>query len=288
MRMAFHLRSMTSKAAEFLVVSLLTLTANPVLADGASPWAKGHYAQTRLLSGQIAGETGDAQILAGVQIKLDPGWKTYWRNPGDSGLPPSFDWSGSQNLKSAKVLWPAPHRFSDSSGTSIGYTGDVVFPVEIVPDSKAEAVELKLKLDYAICKDICVPAEAKLDLRLAAGGRGSADFAKEIARHMTMVPRDGAGAPRIGRAKATLKGAAPRIVVEAHFPKGTKGADLFAEAGDDIYLPPPQTAEMTGEGSVRFTIAIGGDAEAPKLKGREIKLTLVSDEGASETLWKVE
>jgi DsbC/DsbD-like thiol-disulfide interchange protein len=283
---------MAPKAARILAVLLLAQAANAARADDASPWAKGHYAQTRLLSGEIAGVTGETQIVAGVQIKLDPGWKTYWRNPGDSGLPPSFDWSQSQNLKSAKVLWPAPHRFSDSYGTSIGYTGGVVFPVEIVAERKGEPVDVKLKLDYAICKDICVPAEAKLDLRLGDGARRSAGFAGEISRFMTLVPRksakEGAGAPNIERAEAKLTGSAPSIVVEARFPEGTKGADLFAEGGSDIYLPPPQTIKKTGEASVRFTIALGKDAEAAKLKGREIKLTLVSDAGSSETLWKVE
>ena len=297
MNMAFRMRHVTPKAAKILALAAFMLAGNGAWAGDASPWETGHYAKTRLLSGRIAGTAGENQIVAGVQIKLDAGWKTYWRNPGDSGLPPSFDWSGSKNLKSAKVLWPAPHRFSDSYGTSIGYTGDVMFPVEIAPQRKGEPVDLDLKLDYAICKDICVPAEAKLKLIVDGEARGLAGSGAEIARQMTLVPGDAGdagtsgaepGGPRIERAKAALDGPKPSIVVEARFPNGIKGADLFAEGGAEIYLPPPQMIEKTGATSVRFTIEIAADADAPQLKGRDVRLTLVSDGGASEMLWRVE
>src|SRR5512136_615401 len=82
----------------------------PCLAAAAteSPWAKQTYSQVRLVSGTVQDQGG----LAGVQIRLNPGWHTYWRSPGDSGVPPEFDWSGSKNLKQAQVLYPAPHRIA--------------------------------------------------------------------------------------------------------------------------------------------------------------------------------
>src|SRR5436309_312013 len=72
--------------------------------------------------------------IAGVELQLPEGWKTYWRTPGDAGgVPPTFDWSKSDNLASVKVLYPAPKRFSDRAGDTVGYKGTVVFPVEVIP-----------------------------------------------------------------------------------------------------------------------------------------------------------
>ena len=67
-------------------------------------WVQGLHSRARLLSGDRKG----GEWLAGIEIALDPGFKTYWRNPGESGLPPRFDWSGSENVKSVDIRWPAP------------------------------------------------------------------------------------------------------------------------------------------------------------------------------------
>ena len=101
---------------------------------------------------------------AGVEIKLKEGWHTYWRYPGDSGVPPVLDFSKSQNVKAVTVLYPAPSRFPDGAGgNSIGYTGVLILPLHVVPQDAGKPVTLDLKLDYAVCEKLCVPAEAKLD-----------------------------------------------------------------------------------------------------------------------------
>src|SRR5262245_48206912 len=91
--------------------------ATPGEAADASPWDKGSNWSVRLIGG--AAQAG--LVRAGIEIKLDPGWKTYWRYPGDSGIPPRFDFAGSGNVKAVAVMWPAPHRFPDGAGHSIGY-----------------------------------------------------------------------------------------------------------------------------------------------------------------------
>src|SRR5205085_7245804 len=105
-------------------------------------------------------------LRAGVELKLATGWKTYWRYPGDSGVPPRFDFARSENVKSVTVKWPAPQRFSDESGVSIGYKDQVVFPLEVVPQDAAKTTVLRLDLDYAICEKLCMPATAKAELAL--------------------------------------------------------------------------------------------------------------------------
>ena len=111
-------------------------------------------------------------MRAGIEIRLDPGWKTYWRYPGDSGVPPTLDFAGSENIKSVTTLWPAPERFADGAGgNSIGYLGDVVLPLRIVPNDATKPSSLHLKLGYAVCGKLCVPAEADLDLDTVRQGR---------------------------------------------------------------------------------------------------------------------
>lgn len=129
----------------------------------ASAWANGSHSAMRLLSGGAA--RGQVQ-LAGVEMRLLPGYKTYWRTPGDSGVPPVFDWSRSQNLGSITVLWPAPERFSDGAGSSIGYHGEVVFPVHVTAADPKKPVKLVLRLDYAVCDQMCIPARGEAELKL--------------------------------------------------------------------------------------------------------------------------
>src|SRR5665647_808307 len=137
------------------------------LAADESPWSQDSRSAVRLVAG--ANKNGEAPLRAGIEITLQPGWKTYWRYPGDSGVPPRFDFSGSDNLKSAKVLYPAPHLFADEAGNSLGYKDAVIFPVLISPLLPGKPITLRLKLDYAVCEKLCIPAEGRADLTLGLG-----------------------------------------------------------------------------------------------------------------------
>src|SRR5580700_9618148 len=134
-------------------------------AADASSWDGDARSAVRLVAGGIAGSSGDI-LRAGVEIRLAAGWKTYWRYPGDSGVPPRFDFSGSRNVKSVTFAWPAPHRAHDESGTTIVYQDGVIFPLRVVAQDAEKPVELSLKLDYAVCHDICIPKDAKAELAL--------------------------------------------------------------------------------------------------------------------------
>src|SRR5271169_3891811 len=132
--------------AAFAACGLVMTLGQPARAAdaSASAWAEDSRSGVRLIAG--ANKNGEAPLRAGIEIKLQPGWKTYWRYPGDSGVPPRFDFSGSENLKSAKVSYPAPHLFSDDSGNSLGYKDEVIFPVTVEPAQPGKPVTLRLKL----------------------------------------------------------------------------------------------------------------------------------------------
>ena len=131
-----------------------------------SPWSIGEHAKLRLIAGATT-PTGKQRV--GVEIVMSPGFKTYWRSPGEFGVPPSFDWSGSTNIGGLDVRWPVPERFQDSAGYSIGYVGEVVIPVSVQPVDPSRPVMVVLKLDYAVCEKICIPAKGEASLWLEPG-----------------------------------------------------------------------------------------------------------------------
>lgn len=260
-------------------------------AGSATSWTEQNHATTRLVS-DTAQWQGRKVLMAGVHIKLDAGWKTYWRNPGDSGLPPRFDWSGSKNLKSARLLWPAPVRYRDSAGTSFGYKKEVVFPVVIEPEKPDQPVDLNLKMEFAVCADICIPAEAELKLRAGDGGFFSRSHTDLLRRYLDRVPtrqKSGSGSgPSVNRAKAQLEGPAPHLTVDASFPGGGEGADLFVEGPEGFYLAPAELAGRQQDGTVRFKIDLTKGDDPGTLRGQTVTLTLVSDSAQAETTWRIE
>lgn len=131
-----------------------------------SPWSKGDHSSLRLIAGATSA-SGKQRI--GVEIVMAPGYKTYWRSPGDYGAPPQFDWSGSVNVGGLDVRWPAPERFADGTGHSIGYVGEVVIPVSVQPADPSKPVMVVLALDYAVCEKICIPVKGEARLWLEPG-----------------------------------------------------------------------------------------------------------------------
>src|SRR3954453_17554282 len=130
-------------------------------AEDASAWQRDGHSAVRLLAGPRSG----AVLLGGVAFQLQPGWKTYWRTPGDSGVPPRFDFSKSENIEAVTVLWPAPMKFDDGAGGhSLGYRDQVVLPLRIVAKNADKPVTLRAEIHYAVCENLCIPVEASSEL----------------------------------------------------------------------------------------------------------------------------
>ncbi|MFO1202429.1 MAG: protein-disulfide reductase DsbD family protein [Tabrizicola sp.] len=108
--------------------------------------------------------------MAAVDLQLAPGWKTYWRSPGDAGIPPTFDWSGSENVKAIRLHWPAPEVFEANGMQTIGYHERLVLPVEITPEDPSRPVKLSVEMALGVCDEICMPAVVDLSASLTAPG----------------------------------------------------------------------------------------------------------------------
>lgn len=257
----------------------------PAAAQDATAWQKETHAATRLIAGPLQ-KTSDGSVLrAGIEIRLDPGWKTYWRYPGDTGVPPTFDFAASQNVKSTTVQWPAPEAFSDGAGGhSIGYVGDVILPLAITPADAAQPASLHVKFNYAICGTLCVPAEATLAISLPGNSADDAVLEKAEQR----VPKHVALGRGSGNALAILSvnresgGAHDRVVVDLAAPAGAP-VELYAEGPTpDWALPLPQPIGPATGPTRRFAFDLDGLPPGARIKGAAITLTAVSGDDAIE------
>ncbi|NNE52217.1 MAG: hypothetical protein HKN30_07430 [Sulfitobacter sp.] len=124
-------------------------------------------AQQRLES-PIRGEilTGwqqaDGTRIAAIRLELEPGWKTYWRSPGDAGIPPQIDWKNSRNLAGVGLIWPTPRVYREGGVTTIGYKDVLVLPLSIAPKRAGQPITLRAALDIGVCKDVCIPHQMSL------------------------------------------------------------------------------------------------------------------------------
>ena len=223
-----------SLAMASLVSVLALIPAQPERALAqASPWTQGEKSRTRLIG---AGAPEGGRHLAGVEIRLAPRSLTYWKLPGDAGVPPAFSFEGSRNLASATPLYPPPRRFPEAGGEAFGYMDEVVFPLIVTPVDPARPVNLVLKFDYATCEQLCIPAQASLRLDLAPRGGPSAE----------------AGLLRAWLARTPRRDdpAAPKPVVMRQGPEawtlrfsGEPPVDVFAEGPQDWYFDTKRAGE---------------------------------------------
>ena len=255
-------------------------------AQESSAWDAEPHAAARLIAGAALQSADAAWLRAGIEIRLDSGWKTYWRYPGDSGVPPTLDFAGSENVKSVTVLWPAPTRFADGAGGhSIGYHGDVVLPLRVLTNDAAKPAALHLKFGYAVCSNLCVPVEAEFDLALS-GKRGAEEATlvaaeARVPRRATLGAGSAAGGLASRSARRDWTGAGERIVVEVAAPAGTP-VDLFAEGpAPDWALPLPE-ASGSGGGTRRFTFDLDGLPPGAHVDGATLTLTATSPDDAIE------
>ena len=216
--------------------------------------------------------------MAALRLELAPGWKTYWRAPGEAGIPPRIDWSGSRNVEAVEIIWPTPELTMTSGYRTIGYTNDLVLPVRLTPKRPGAAMVLAADLEIGICREVCVPVEAKARRDIPPGaGRRDPRIAAALAMRPYTAAEAGVGrvtcrvAPASGgltlvtEIEMPRRGAQELVVVE------TSNPDLWVAQGDtarkgDMLRAETEIQHVEGRGvlldrgALRFTVLSTGDA----------------------------
>lgn len=198
--------------------------------------------------------------MAALEIVMEPGWKTYWRSPGDSGIPPSFDWQGE--MGTVTFLWPAPEVFEAGGARSVGYHGRLVLPFRVAP---GQSGPLRAEVEFGLCRDVCVPVR----MALAAPQAGSAPDPRILAALAAQPVAGEAGAVR-----CEVRPIDDGLRITAHLPEGTTG-EVVAELADPaIWVSGPERASGAGGPSASFE-AVAPDGKPFALDGEAIRITVL-------------
>jgi suppressor for copper-sensitivity B len=271
-----RLRAVRFLALSGLVCALLSLPggARPAQA-AASDWLDHDHSQLRLIA--ASDSVGQAEELRlGLHFKLQPGWKIYWRSPGDAGYPPAIDWQASGNLAGAEFQWPVPHRFSLFGLETFGYGDEVVLPIAARLERPGEAVALRAEVSYLVCSDICVPHDGTLSLDLPAGPGTSALHAFLIDQARSLVPGLGAETGlTLERALLTGSTEEPVLEVVARSDIPFEAPDLLVEGPPGYFFAKPEV--RLGDGGKRAELSLPATRSSLAkgvLEGKRLTLTV--------------
>ncbi|WP_274629778.1 protein-disulfide reductase DsbD domain-containing protein [Arvimicrobium flavum] len=252
-----------------LSISLTLLAGSPVLAS-SSAWHEAEGVRLRLVTSGQADASGT--LKGALQIDLHREWKTYWRDPGGSGVPPSIDISGSANIASLDIGYPAPTRFNDESGPWVGYKHSLALPVTFRLAAPTEPARIVAEVFIGVCETICIPVQARFEVD-PASDPGNPEDAALVERAGAALP----SAPQEDFGVELLSAGEDQLVVEAAFPGDAAAVDLFLAGTEGYSLGRPH--KEIRDGKVTFAVPII-DRPAEKPVGAGLPYTLVTQAGA--------
>jgi len=223
-------------------------------------------------------ELADGRRVVAIKLSLEDGWKTYWRAPGDSGIPPLFSWKGARNIAQMQITWPQPKVFDDGGVRSIGYKKQLVIPLHIAPKRDDKPVHLKGRMDIGICSDICAPYTLKFDTKLEDVGSFPTP---EIASALASAP--------FSASEAGVKSATCRLTptddgmqIEARVTVPSTGGreETVIEAGQDtIWVSEPVTTRK-GDQLVAVSQIFHSSGAAFSVNRSAVRITILGSNHA--------
>src|SRR5260221_6981730 len=245
----------------------------------ATDWVGDSRAAVRLITATDH-ISADSTLEAGLEFRFAKGWHGYWRTPGDAGIPPTVDWSASENISGSDISWPAPHRLVIDELQNSVYENDVVLPVKLFLKQAQTSARIKASISYAACSEICVPLQAELTLPLPTGAGGTSAESVLINSAQKQVPGspDAAGIDVI-RTRFARTASESTLVVDLRSKSGAfVRPDLFVEgAGNGI--PPAPKVELQDAGKTARLIVRLAALPPPD---RPLTLTLIDENRAAE------
>jgi DsbC/DsbD-like thiol-disulfide interchange protein len=247
-------------------VLLIALGAMPLRAQSSME----HILSHRVIAGWTQ---ADGTRLAALELTLAPGWKTYWRAPGDAGIPPEFTWRGARNLSAVHVHWPAPMVFWQSGMRSVGYKDKVVLPLSVVPRDQGQDVRLKGRVDLGICSDICVPASIDIDAVVPAAQQDRSPSIVAALATLPLSAREAGVTSTVCRLTPTASGM--KIEARVTVPPIGGDEDAVIEASAPGIWVSEAEVDRAGE-SLIVTAELIGQTQGPLVVDRSrLRITLI-------------
>lgn len=267
-----------------LALLLIAAGSTTVLAQQGQ-WVRADSASVRLVSAVMG--VGQSETLPlGLEFRLDPGWKIYWRSPGDAGLPPIPDWSASQNVGSATLEWPVPERFMFFDLGTLGYSDTVLFPLSVTPQRVGEPVNLAGIVDYLICAEICIPGRAELSLTIPDGPADLSPDAHLIDQARALVPRPQSDAAGLAVQQVSLipqRDGTSRLSLDVESPSVDFTAlDAIVEGPGGAYFDAPNLTSNGGR-AASLELVIPASMDSAALLSDGVTVTLIDGQRAVET-----
>ncbi len=217
--------------------------------------------------------------MAAMELTLAPGWKTYWRSPGDAGIPPSFDWSESENVKSVRIHWPAPDVFETNGLQTIGYHERLVLPLEITAVDPSRPIRLSVEVQLGVCDEICLPAALDLTSDLTRPGAPDASIKASLAQRAT--PAREAGVTGVSCLVDPISDGL-RLTARVRLPDpGLPEVVAFETSDRSVWVAPAITQREGGE-LVAMTELVAPDGTPFALDRSDVTLTILAAGGAVE------
>lgn len=267
------------KFAVLLAGTLLSsLVSSPPSHALEGAWQDLPNARARLLA---TGDPMTGRLLAGLEIELDKDWKTYWRFPGDSGIPPTFDWSEASNVADTRPQFPAPVRFTDDYGESVGYKKHVVFPIEVDLERRGVPTDLELTVILGICREVCIPVSERFSLKIPPVFVATQNARELLSSAKASVPvvATGSDRPQI----SVVERAGKTAMLTIRVPADLQIEDVFVEGPQTWFLGlPKKLPSSAGDSSQLWGLALDGVPLGKSPWGTAMRLTMVGPEQSYE------
>ncbi|MEM9145065.1 MAG: protein-disulfide reductase DsbD domain-containing protein [Pseudomonadota bacterium] len=260
------------------IVPLVTVSGIALAAGQAPGQSLVSTGQSFLTAALLPGAMAGGERLAGLEMVIVPGWKTYWRSPGEAGVPPRFDWSASGNLAEVEVLWPRPEMFESFGMMTIGYGGRVVLPIRLVPEDPDAPIEVALALEVGVCADICVFENTVLEAVYAPELESHTDA---IAAAHEMVPPSGLEAGVL-RAECRIEGAGRERAFSALLELADPPVNPYVviEGTDEAWFHDVEVAQQGAHLAVRAGLAL--PTAEQWITRKDVRMTVFAMSGASD------
>ncbi len=245
-------------------------TAQAVVSTGQS------FLDAQLLVGE---RLPDGARIVGLSLAMSPGWKTYWRSPGEAGIPPSFDWSTSENVAGVEIAWPRPEIFQSFGFSTIGYGGEVVLPVKLIPEDPGAPIALHLDATLGVCRDICVLEQVSLGQSIPSDAVGT-DAARIDGAYLLVPPLGEVAGLKHATCRIAGAGRDRDFSAEIAFGEPLEATTVLLEAGDTAWFHGVRTADQDD----RILVSAGLSVldEGSWINRSDVRMTVLADGFAAD------